>query len=140
LSSLITDLKIGGFIRIRSAAGVVTNIQGSTISSLSLADNSLTDGEELAQFLSFLPNLNKLTLSNNAFVELPSNTLHKNPKLESLNMFENPMMSFPESFFDKQKIAKKSSFKFSCSMKFIPVDLLSNPKTIKSFLKVAQFC
>lgn len=141
LGSLITDLKIGGFIRIKSAAGAVSNIPSASIISLTLANNELSDGEELAHFLSFLPNLTKLTLSNNKFDDLPSNTLHGNPKLVSINLSENLMSSFPEQFFDKQKISKKSDLKFSCTMKYVPIDILiNNPKTAKSFISAAEFC
>ena len=141
LAPLITDLKIGGFIRIKSAAGEVSNVPREAIQSLSLANNELTDGDELSQFLDFLPNLTKLTLSNNKFEQLPFDTLHGNPKLLSLNLAHNLMSTFPERFFAKQKITKKSDLKFSCSMKYVPIDILiNNPKTAKSFISAAKFC
>ena len=134
-------MKIGGFIRIKNSAGVVTNVPASSIGQMSLKGNNLSDGEELAKFLKFLPSLSTLNLAGNQFSKLPSDTLHGNPSLINVDLADNPMESFPESFFNKQKISKKSDLKFSCSMKYVPIDILiNNPKTAKSFLAAAQFC
>ena len=106
-----------------------------------IKQNNLSDGDELSQFLKFLPGLSTLSLAGNKFSELPSNTLHGNPGLINIDLADNPMESFPESFFNKQKLSKKSDLKFSCSMKYVPIDILiNNPKTAKSFLAAAQFC
>jgi len=141
LAPLIADLKIGGFIRIKNSAGEVSNVPAGSIGSLTLANNNLSDGEELTQFLGYLPSLSTLTLANNKFTELPSNTLHGNPRLVAVNLKENQMTSFPERFFEKQKLSKKSDLKFSCTMKYIPIDILINdPKMAKSFIAAAEFC
>ena len=141
LAPLISDLKIGGFIRIKSASGEVSNVPREAIQSLSLANNELTDGDELSRFLDFLPNLTKLTLSNNKFERLPSDTLRGNPKLLTLNLADNLMSTFPGRFFAKQRITEKSELKFSCSMKYVPIDILiNNPETAKSFISASKFC
>lgn len=125
----------------KNSAGVVTNVPANSIGQMSLKQNNLSDGDELSQFLKFLPGLSTLSLAGNKFSELPSNTLHGNPGLINIDLADNPMESFPESFFNKQKLSKKSDLKFSCSMKYVPIDILiNNPKTAKSFLAAAQFC
>lgn len=54
LDDIITDMRIGNFIRVRTN-GQPRNIKLSDITGMNLADNKLTDGDNLKEFLSYLP-------------------------------------------------------------------------------------
>ena len=54
LDDIITDMRIGNFIRVRTN-GQPRNIKLSDITGMNLANNKLTDGDNLKDFLSYLP-------------------------------------------------------------------------------------
>ena len=54
LDDIITDMRIGNFIRVRTN-GQPRNIKLTDITGMNLADNKLTDGDNLKEFLSYLP-------------------------------------------------------------------------------------
>jgi hypothetical protein len=54
LDDIITDMRIGNFIRVRTN-GQPRNIKLTDITGMNLADNNLSDGDNLKEFLSYLP-------------------------------------------------------------------------------------
>ena len=56
LDDFIKDMRVGGFIRVKSGENLVKkNIDRKTISGINLADNNLSDGDNLKEFLAYLP-------------------------------------------------------------------------------------
>ncbi|CAG5096144.1 Oidioi.mRNA.OKI2018_I69.XSR.g14489.t2.cds [Oikopleura dioica] len=139
LKSIIQDLHVGNFIRLRTNGDEVSTIRKEQIASLSLANNNLSDGEELRELLSHLRALTNLNLANNQFTEFPSDLFSQNRALANFDFKGNPTTTLPPGFFS-MKITKKSKFMMSCSLQTIPVDVLLDKKIVKSFLKAAKFC
>merc|ERR1712176_137004 len=139
LKSIIQDLLVGNFIRLRTN-GAVSSIRKEQIGSLSLANNELADSDELRELLSHLPALTNINLSNNQFTEFPADLFAANRALANFDLKGNPTTTLPPGFFANMKISKKSKFMMPCSLETIPVDVLLEKKTVKSFLKAAKFC
>jgi len=139
LKTIIQDLLVGNFIRLRTN-GVVSSIRKEQIGSLSLANNELTDSDELRELLSHLPALSNINLSNNNFTEFPADLFNANRALANFDLKGNPTTTLQPGFFANMKISKKSKFIMPCSLETIPVDVLLDKKIVKSFLKAAKFC
>ena len=52
---------------------------------MNLSNNKLSNGDELSEFLSKMPNLSQISLANNNFGSLPAQTFSKN-KITALDM------------------------------------------------------
>jgi hypothetical protein len=139
LDDIITDMRIGNFIRVRTN-GQPRNIKLSDITGMNLADNKLTDGDNLKEFLSYLPSITSLTLDNNNFSKLPLNLTSAKLLFFSLMGNEN-MVELSPGAISLENMDKKTVLHFPCSMQYIPMDLLIGSKSaVQGFLKSTKFC
>jgi len=134
-------MRIGGFIRVKQGSNQIKkNIDIKTISGINLQDNNLSDGDNLKEFLSYLPSISSITLDNNNFVELPLKLTTSQLLFFSLKGNENLVTMSPGSL-TLDNLQKKSQLIFPCSLKYVPMELLIGSKSaVQGFLKAAQFC
>ena len=139
LDDIITDLRIGGFIRVK-IDGQTQNIGKEKITTINLSNNELSDGDNLKDFLSYLPAVTSITLDNNNFTQLPLSLTKNNLLYFSLKGNEN-LVSLDPGAIGLSQLEKKTVIEFPCSMEYIPLDLLVGSKSaVQGFLKSAKFC
>ena len=140
LDDIITDLRIGGFIRVKLGDGKTQNIAKDKIITINLSNNKLSDGDNLKDFLSYLPSVTSITLDNNNFTRLPLSLTTNNLMYFSLKGNEN-LVSLDPGAIGLNQLEKKTIIEFPCSMEYIPLDLLVGSKSaVQGFLKAAKFC
>lgn len=140
LDDIITDLRIGGFIRVKLGDGKTQNIAKDQIITINLSNNKLSDGDNLKDFLSYLPSVTSITLDNNNFTKLPLSLTTNNLMYFSLKGNEN-LVSLDPGAIGLNQLEKKTVIEFPCSMEYIPLDLLVGSKSaVQGFLKAAKFC
>ena len=140
LDDIITDLRIGGFIRVKTQDGKTMNIAKEQVITINLSDNKLSDGDNLKDFLSYLPSVTSITLDNNDFTQLPLSLTKNNLMYFSLKGNEN-LVSLDPGAIGLGQLEKKTVIEFPCSMEYIPLDLLVGSKSaVQGFLKAAKFC
>merc|ERR1739838_709620 len=135
LSSLpISD----GKIEVENAAGAKEMIALNTITTLNLADNQLSNGDELKVFVSSLTAMNKLSIKNNSYSNL-SGDLFASHSLLGLNLEQNPLVTLPKGLLKNFSFNKKagSFLNLPCEMKSVPVSMI---KMLKNLQKYATFC
>ena len=128
----------GDEIEVLNAVGAKEMLKISTVTMLNLSGNQLSDGQELKDFVATFSAVNKISVKNNNFAEIPSDTF-SDRQILALNLEENPLVTLPEGLLDTFSFNKKagSFLKLPCEMKSVPVSII---KMLKNLQKYGFYC